>query len=244
MLVDRGTSVNRAVDGGEAAGATALHYACAFGHTEIPMTLLCRGADLTMKTAQGGTPLDYARDQGHTELVSLLTNWAAAHPAAPPPPLDAAAVQAMRPKQLKEELKARGVSTAGMLEASELRAALLAAAAPPPPLAEEGESSGAPPEEEEEEDEDAALVAANENKPQSLLPARLRRCEACGLTAQQAGVERLSSCGGTCRRSQKLAPFYYCGEACQAVAWGEHRLVCAAPDWSGAPEGWVPLRLR
>jgi hypothetical protein len=152
-------------------------------------------------------------------------------------------------KQVKSELKARNVSTAGMLEGSELRAALVAAAAPPPPPppAEQGESSGsAPPAEEEEEDaaesaltpEEAALIAANVNKPQHLLPEHLRRCAGCGLTAQEAGkAHPLRRCLGTCWRTDRHSPPYYCDKACQAAHWPVHRLVCSKPDHSGAPAG-------
>eukprot|EP00698_Gefionella_okellyi_P015712 TRINITY_DN444_c1_g1_i1.p1 TRINITY_DN444_c1_g1~~TRINITY_DN444_c1_g1_i1.p1 ORF type:complete len:1073 (-),score=258.84 TRINITY_DN444_c1_g1_i1:24-3242(-) len=58
-------------------GATAIHTACALGHTEVVEVLLQHGVDI--KSAPfGKTPIQYAQSSGHTAIVRLLESHGAA----------------------------------------------------------------------------------------------------------------------------------------------------------------------
>jgi cytohesin len=52
----------------------ALHQAAAAGHAEIVQHLLDRGANRTLRDAQGKTPAECARDAGHLSLADLLNS--------------------------------------------------------------------------------------------------------------------------------------------------------------------------
>ena len=51
---------------------TALHWACALGHTEITKHLLEKGADDSIQDETGATPLHYAAQQGHVGCMAAL----------------------------------------------------------------------------------------------------------------------------------------------------------------------------
>lgn len=55
-------------------GATALHFACDGGHTNIIEFLLASGADLSARDIDGDTPLHWAAFAGRNEAVQLLIN--------------------------------------------------------------------------------------------------------------------------------------------------------------------------
>lgn len=51
---------------------TALHWACALGHTEVTKHLLEKGADDGIQDETGATPLHYAAQQGHVGCMEAL----------------------------------------------------------------------------------------------------------------------------------------------------------------------------
>jgi len=56
-------------------GATALHYAALYGHTEVADILLDRGADLEARDAEfDATPIGWANEKGHKNLVAHLSD--------------------------------------------------------------------------------------------------------------------------------------------------------------------------
>ena len=59
------------VDSKNPSGNTALHMACANGHTHACRLLLSRGAD-HLANSSGNTPLHWAAANGHEEIVKLL----------------------------------------------------------------------------------------------------------------------------------------------------------------------------
>jgi len=61
------------VDGKDASGWTALHFAAAGGWTDIAALLLDRGADPNARARFDMTPLHWAAMRGHAEVAGLLT---------------------------------------------------------------------------------------------------------------------------------------------------------------------------
>ena len=69
LLIERGSPV----DGrGSPAGHTPLHEAAFNGDLALARLLLERGADRSMRTAEGDTPLDIAVKHGRAEVLRLL----------------------------------------------------------------------------------------------------------------------------------------------------------------------------
>ena len=65
-------------------GATPLHLAAVYGHTETAKLLLDAGDDPTARDQQGRTPEDIARKQGHPALADRLHEAAHARRLAEP----------------------------------------------------------------------------------------------------------------------------------------------------------------
>ena len=69
LLLDRGASVNRAV---QATGMTALHFASQHGCVDTARLLVERGADVNSADEQGKTPHDLASSYGHSTMAVWL----------------------------------------------------------------------------------------------------------------------------------------------------------------------------
>ena len=67
------------VDGQNASGMTALHYAVIGGRLQIAELLLVHSARPDIKDQIDKSPIDYARENQHQELVTLLQTYAMAH---------------------------------------------------------------------------------------------------------------------------------------------------------------------
>ncbi len=61
------------VDGKDASDWTALHFAAAYGWTDVAAILLDRGADPNARARFDMTPLHWAAMRGHAEVAGLLT---------------------------------------------------------------------------------------------------------------------------------------------------------------------------
>ena len=53
-------------------GNTALHYAAAFGYTEMAQILVDAGADVDAQGRIGNTPLHLASQEGHSDVVAIF----------------------------------------------------------------------------------------------------------------------------------------------------------------------------
>ena len=51
---------------------TPLHIACETGHIQITELLLRKGADPSVRNANGATALDLARARGHDDVAALV----------------------------------------------------------------------------------------------------------------------------------------------------------------------------
>lgn len=106
-------------------------------------------------------------------------------------------------KYLVAELRARGVSTAGMTERSELVAALAASAPPGPPMPSAGS--------------DAAKAAWLRSSMQESVTRRASRETECSHCGKAKTTMTCSACLGV----------RYCGVACQKRHWAQHKPACA-----------------
>ena len=68
-LIRRGANIHR---GNDNHLWTPLHLACQWGHTDIALLLLDRGADINITAIYGHTPLHWACRNGHTDVALLL----------------------------------------------------------------------------------------------------------------------------------------------------------------------------
>ena len=71
MLLNNGENVN----GTDAGGTTALHYAVAYDNAEITQILLSYGADLTVANAKGWTPLKIAEKKDLKQVTPILVQY-------------------------------------------------------------------------------------------------------------------------------------------------------------------------
>jgi ankyrin repeat protein len=53
-------------------GKGPLHSCCDFGHLDVALELLSRGADVNVMTKQGITPLHWACKSGHNDIIKVL----------------------------------------------------------------------------------------------------------------------------------------------------------------------------
>ena len=60
------------VDARDERGATALHFAAAYGDVAEVRSLIAGGADVNRRGAMGNTPLLLAVQEGHSEIVAAL----------------------------------------------------------------------------------------------------------------------------------------------------------------------------
>jgi ankyrin repeat protein len=68
ILLDSGANVNATQNG----QFPPLHAAAANGSFDLVKLLLERGADVSLRTADGQTAADLAREKGHQEVLALL----------------------------------------------------------------------------------------------------------------------------------------------------------------------------
>ncbi len=71
-LLDAGTDVNVRNADKQRLQYTALHWATYYGHLEIAIILISRGADLDAEDPTYSTPLYLAAEQGHPKVVEFL----------------------------------------------------------------------------------------------------------------------------------------------------------------------------
>ena len=67
--LDKGVDVNAKM---KATGYTPLHEATTWGHKEIVVLLIAKGADVNVRGFGGMTPLNMADDEGEKEIADLL----------------------------------------------------------------------------------------------------------------------------------------------------------------------------
>jgi ankyrin repeat protein len=74
LLLENGADVNSALNGKNAAGWTALHFAAINGDIDLVKYLLSRGANVNHTSDEGSTALSLARQEKYKEIINLLKN--------------------------------------------------------------------------------------------------------------------------------------------------------------------------